>query len=180
MPSQAIAQETSVAAQAGLSSDQVEELSQAGFPIAVPTYVPPNFTVSLVEVNPLSPDGTYRDRMRAGYRIVYRQPVSSGFSAECFEIEAALGGIGGIDADQQVEASLPPFVQPPADYSYYLHWSDFNTGEPPFFREVLFSDWIEAETVFYRVTSLLKERRFCDRISPEQANQILESLRYLD
>ncbi len=177
---QAIAQQTSVAAQAGLSPDHIEELSQAGFPIAVPTYVPPNFTVSFVEVNPLSPDGNPRDRMSAGYRIVYRQPAGSGFPAECFEIEAALGGIGGIAADQQVEASLPPFVQAPTDYSYHVHWSDLNTGEPPFPHEVLFSDWIEAETVFYRVTSLLNEQRYCNRISPEQANQILESLRYLD
>lgn len=171
----ALSQEVSVAEAAGLAPDQIAELQRAGIPVALPTDVPEGFEVTALRVQPIPEDYS----MAGGYAIVYRATADQGGPYQaCFEVEAAIGGFGGPEPEYRMDAAIPPFAQPWPDYTYQVFWS--NGGEVPFPEPILFTDWIEADGAFYRVGSLVTERQGCDRISPELANQILGSLRYLD
>lgn len=164
--------------QARLSPEQVTMLMAFGYPVAVPAFVPAGFEVAEVEVLP--PEPAALDPFNAGYRIAYRQTVATDTaSPTCFEIEGALGGFGGPLPEQRMDASLPDFVPALDDYTYQLFWSDGSREAGPFTIPLLFSDWLEAERTFYRISSWATETKGCDRLSPELANQILASLQYL-
>lgn len=171
-------QDSDTVNQARLSAHQAEQLQSVGIPVAVPTVVPSGFEVINLEVVPLTPDDIYS----GSYGIGYRQ-VASGRSAQaCFAIEAAMGGFGGPVPEHQQPASLPPFAQPLEDfedYTYQLFWSEGGRKLEDFPHPILFSDWIQGDRAYYRVISPVVDDTNCSRITPEKANQILESLRYL-
>lgn len=163
--------------QAQLSAAQVETLKAFEHPVAVPAFVPTGFAVSEVEVIPAGQAGFVP--LGSSYRIVYQQAQATDSRFACFEVEGSLGGFGGPMPEYHGVASLPEFAEVPEDYTYQLFWSDGESDEGPFPIPVLFSDWIEDEEVFYRVSSWGAQANGCDRISPTTANQILESLQYL-
>lgn len=168
-----------IAAQARLSAGQVESLQSAGIPVAVPTEVPPGFEVTSVVVDPVPPDESYS----GGYVIAYQQTDPSSGLKTCFEVEAAMGGFGGPTPEHGRDARLPSFAQPledMEDYTYQLFWSDGGEGLEPFLEPILFSDWIRGDIAYYRVASLTLDDPDCTMIAPETANQILESLQYLE
>lgn len=171
--------QSNVAAQARLSARQVESLQSAGIPVAVPTEVPPGFEATSVVVAPVPSDESYS----GGYVIAYQQTDPSSGTKICFEVEAAMGGFGGPTPEHERDASLPSFAQPledMEDYTYQLFWSDGGDGLEPFLEPILFSDWIRGDIAYYRVASLTLDDADCTMIAPETANQILESLQYLE
>jgi len=170
-------QPLTLAEQAQLSAAQVETLKAFEHPVAVPAFVPMGFAVSEVEVIPAGQAGFVP--LGSSYRIVYQQAQATDSRFACFEVEGSSGGFGGPMPEGHGVASLPEFAEVPEDYTYQLFWSEGESDEGPFPIPVLFSDWIEDEEVFYRVSSWGAQANGCDRISPTTANQILESLQYL-
>jgi hypothetical protein len=174
-----LSQHDDVVTQAKLSPWQVESLHYAGIPVAVPTMVPPGFEPTSLDVTPVPPD----DAFSGGYVIVYRNVDPNSEAQTCFEVEAAMGGFGGPVPEHQIEARLPSFAQPLEDiedYTYQLFWSDGGNGAEGFPDPILFSDWIKGDRAYYRIASMTLDYTGCTMIAPETANQILESLQYLE
>ncbi|TVQ21691.1 MAG: hypothetical protein EA367_05440 [Leptolyngbya sp. DLM2.Bin15] len=162
--------------QAMLTADDMNILRQAEIPIALPTYIPEGFQVDYVEAfapNPGPGSGH-------GYLITYRQPQLSGTEAACFEVEASTGGFGGPVPERSQTIDPPAFVQDASHPTYQIFWTETGDPEGPFPEPVLFSDWIEGDGAFYRISSRMTMRRYCNLLRPETAHQILESFRYVD
>lgn len=159
-----------------LTPEQMAVLRRSELPIALPTYLP-EFT-QVDQVDAVAPQHNSPDN-GADYIVYYRQPMLTGGGNACFELQAASGGFGGPVLPQSINASLPPFAKTIQGYTHQIFWTE--TGEPqgPFTEPALFSDWIQGENgVYYRITS--NPGRYCELLSPEEANLILESLRYVD
>ncbi len=159
-----------------LTSEQLAVLRRSELPIALPTYLP-EFT-EVDQVDAMAPQHNSPDN-GADYIVYYRQPMLTGGDSACFELQAASGGFGGPVLPQAINASLPPFAQSIQGYTHQVFWTETGEAEGPFTEPALFSDWIQGEDgVYYRITS--NPGRYCSLLSPEEANLILESLRYVD
>jgi|GEM_PF-3913831 len=157
----------------GLSTKQLEQLLSLGIKVAVPTRVPPGFAVEKVEagIDPWAgPGGS------PVYTIFYREPGGT-----CFAIESSSGGFGGPVPENSRPLDLPslPLIAASEGYQYQLFWTDKRTGEPPFPDPVVFSDWLQGQDSFYRLSSGVLDRQGCRSISPETALQLVASFQYL-
>lgn len=163
--------------QAMLTVNDMNILRQADIPIALPTYIPEGFQVDYVEAFAPNPSGPGDGH---GYLITYRQPQLSGTEAACFEVEASTGGFGGPVPERSQAINPPTFVQDASPPSYQIFWTETGDPDGPFPEPILFSDWIEGDGAFYRLSSRMTMRRYCNLLRPETARQILESFRYVD
>ncbi len=162
--------ETDLAAQAGLTPAQRQQLLQLDAQIALPGEIPTGF--ELVDFHAHSeprrgPSGG------PNYALRYQGPEN-----QCFTVEAATGGFGGPEPPESMTFETQLFVDDPP-VTYPLYWNDESTGEPPFPAPMLFSDWIEGPDIFYRISSGLNPNDDCDRISPELAAEIAASFQFL-
>lgn len=169
------------ASSVGLSDGQVQLLSALNIPIVLPAAIPEGFTVLDVNAG-VSAEGGPGAGPR--YTVTYSGPSG------CFVVESSTGGFGGPLPPNQLPVTIPIFeaiesqVLPP-DYEYSVFWSDAETPDSPYPEPIIFSDWLEGEATFYRVTSGFNgsDYGFCSparRITPEQAADITESLDYVE
>jgi hypothetical protein len=107
-PTQANATPTGAAASTLTIEDQTA-LKALGIAIAVPTDVPPGYTVSQVKLDPCPADSPRSAegvcRFGPDYGIVYRNATQD----SCFAIEATGGGVGGPGAEYRLPFSIPLF-----------------------------------------------------------------------
>ncbi len=168
------------AASVGLTDDQLQLLSALEIPIVLPAAIPEGF--SILDVNAgISGDGPGGGPR---YTVTYSSPSG------CFVVESSTGGFGGPVPPNQQPIAVPIFeaiesqVLPP-DYQYSLFWSEGEMPDSPYPEPIIFSDWLEGEATFYRVTSGYNgsDYGFCSpmrRITPAQAIEITESLNYVE
>ena len=162
---------TDLADLAGLTPAQRQQLLQLDAQIALPANIPAGFELTNLHTHSgprRGPGGGPR------YTLSYQGPGN-----QCFAVEAATGGFGGPQPSESMPFETRLFVDdPPATYQVY--WSDASTGEPPFSKPMLFSDWIEGPDIFYRISSRLNPTEDCERISPQMAADIAASLQFLE
>lgn len=68
----------------GLNNTQIQSLQNLGISVALPTYIPPGFSVSQLITQGSQNSG------RSSYEILYRN-----FDNHCFYISGSMGGVGG-------------------------------------------------------------------------------------
>lgn len=161
---------TDLAALAGLTPGQRQQLLQLDAQVALPANVPAGF--ELMDFH------THSEPRRGpgggpNYTLTYQGPGN-----QCFAVEAATGGFGGPEPPESMAFETRLFVDDPP-VTHQLYWSDAATGAPPYPEPMLFSDWIEGPDIFYRVSSGLNPHDDCDRISPQMAAEIAASFQFL-
>jgi hypothetical protein len=153
-----------------LTPAQVQLLQSLGMKIAVPTYIPAGFEITIVraEILPGSAGGTPR------YILFYRDSNNS-----CFGIEATGGG----GRNPELESSLPVNSRFFGS-SYKLNYG--KSAKAANSRSYMFSDWMERDGNFYRFAGTSEEvppassKSACKNISPEEAVRVTESLEYFN
>ncbi|HXE71800.1 MAG TPA: hypothetical protein VNO81_03985 [Candidatus Nitrosotenuis sp.] len=137
---------------AGLLPAQVESLRALDMPVVIPTYIPEGFHLAQVQAE-FDPD------MAGCYQLVYQGPGESSFT-----VEGACGGIGDRPRGEERFAFDNPifgrgYVECYPDPDYPVDWS---------------SPWLAGEEPYpcFVVTGR--------RMSPEEAIEIVASLRYLE
>lgn len=136
-------------------------------PVAVPDVVPEGFSIARVEAAWSAEAGT-------GYRILWVGP-----ERRCFVVEAAADGFGGPVPERSRPIDPSGFDPPPDESPYHVYWSEAEGAEGPFPEPVVFSDWLIRERLAYRLISP-PEPGVCERIAPENAVRIVESLAFLE
>jgi len=151
-----------------LTLQQIKLLKAVGLRIAVPTYVPREFTLDKVvaEIDQQSTIGGI------GYTIFYRRFDSKSNKDFCFAIEATNGGIGDIpDGSRSFPINSPTLGKSSLEYGEYGQ-----TKSPTFL-----SNWLgEEKGPFYRFVGagVLPDLSKCSNISAQDAIRVTESLRY--
>ncbi|MBW4495440.1 MAG: hypothetical protein KME26_20595 [Oscillatoria princeps RMCB-10] len=164
--SAALAQQTGTQ----LRPAQVQLLQSLGMKIAVPTYIPAGFEITILraEILPGGAGGTPR------YIMFYRDSNNS-----CFAIEAT----GGAGRNPELESSLPVNSRFFGS-SYKLNYG--KSAKAANSRSYMFSDWMERDGNFYRFAGTSEEvtpassKSACKNISPEEAVRVTESLEYFN
>ncbi|MEO0757091.1 MAG: hypothetical protein AAFY78_09480 [Cyanobacteria bacterium J06648_16] len=157
---------------AQLQPDVNADLLALDIPVAIPTYLPPGFTLEAYEV------GIREDGAGAGpyYGLAYRNAED-----QCFAIEATSGGVAGPVLEQRLPIDSPLFGA-----GYVLYYGELTGLAAPAESAVpdLVSDWLAGDVALYRyagaqLTMETYNQTGCIDLPPEEALKVVESLTYL-
>lgn len=163
-----------------LTMEQSRSLKSLGIKIAVPSYVPPGFTVANIKTEPCPAESqrtaTGVCRFGPSYQILYRNSQRT-----CFEISAIGGGLGGSD---------PEFVFPVETKllgSITLGFGETpGDGKRPSAEQLTLPQsniwsWPAGESPYYQI-STVENRDGCGEnlsLTPLEVKKILQSFTWL-
>ncbi|NJN04723.1 MAG: hypothetical protein HC816_20850 [Leptolyngbyaceae cyanobacterium RM1_1_2] len=157
---------------AQLQPDQTQQLESLGIAVAIPTEVPPEF-----EIVDLVAEAATAE-LGPQYQMVYRDSGD-----RCFVIEFTPDGVGDLP-DTEFNQPLDSPLFGPGYQLHYGQYADLDMRSQ--FPEPEFAtDWMIGESGAYRlagatyINQTFASQSNCQDISPETAQQIVESMAYL-
>lgn len=175
-----------------LTPSHISSLLSLGIKIAIPSYVPPGFTVTEVKIEPCPPEAprTTNNTCRFGpqYGIIYQNTDNA-----CFAIEGTGGGIGGVAYEYVFPVETALFGE------VYIQFGEFlgeakkpSEQQLKYAQNNLFMDW-EGDGPFYRFigADFIRSTYYGEKkshlvseckndITPAEATKIVQSLEWLN